>query len=397
MSNKKTNERKGKILVICNYYLPGYKSGGSLRTIVNMIERFKDKFDFSVITFNHDGDGIPYKTVKTNEWNDYEGIPVFYLSKDKITFSKIRELVIKCCPDSIYLNSSFSTLTLITLVLRKLKLIPYSPVILAPEGELSEGALQLKSAKKNVFINFAKLTQLYKDIIWKAAAEPEKQEVKKIDGGGGVIFIAPNMPPRYLFENYNQNSKPDKIVGEAKMVFLSRYMRKKNFNWLLDNLSGIKGNLLIDIFGPVEDSSYWEETKKAIVNLPQNIKVQYRGTLKHSEVGAKLFEYQFFILPTLGENFGHVFVEALAAGCPLIVSNRTPWRDLNEKKIGWDLPLEKPQQWVEVINCCINYNQAIYTVISSNARRFSEDWLMDPKIEGDTLKVLQYSLKSKIN
>jgi hypothetical protein len=90
MSNKKTNERKGKILVICNYYLPGYKSGGSLRTIVNMIERFKDKFDFSVITFNHDGDGIPYKTVKTNEWNDYEGIPVFYLSKDKITFSKIR-------------------------------------------------------------------------------------------------------------------------------------------------------------------------------------------------------------------------------------------------------------------------------------------------------------------
>ena len=53
-----------------------------------------------------------------------------------------------------------------------------------------------------------------------------------------------------------------------------------------------------------------------------------------------LFEYHFFILPTLGENFGHVFIEALAAGCPLIISNRTPWLELEKKGIGWDIPLE---------------------------------------------------------
>jgi len=397
MSTEKYNETKKRILVICNYYLPGYKSGGSLRTIVNTIERFKDKFDFSVITFDHDGDRIRYETVKINEWNNINGIQVFYLSKDKITFSELRKLILNSCADSIYLNSSFSTLSLMTLVLRKLKLIPYLPVILAPEGELAEGALQLKSAKKNVFIKFAKVTQLYKDIIWKATAEPEKQEIRKIKGSGGTILIAPNMPARHLFENYNQDSKPVKIVGEAKMVFLSRYMRTKNLKWLLENVSGVKGKLTIDIFGPIEDFTYWKESQKTIKKLPENIKVEYKGAVKHNEVVAKLFEYHFFILPTLGENFGHVFIEALSAGCPLVISDRTPWHNLEKKHIGWDLPLEKPHQWVEVVNECISYNQATYTISSSNARMFAKNWLEDPKVEEKTLEVLQYSLTNTLN
>jgi glycosyltransferase involved in cell wall biosynthesis len=46
-----------------------------------------------------------------------------------------------------------------------------------------------------------------------------------------------------------------------------------------------------------------------------------------------MFEYDFFVLPTIGENFGYVFLEALAAGCPLITSDRTPWTTL--RKTHW--------------------------------------------------------------
>ena len=46
------------------------------------------------------------------------------------------------------------------------------------------------------------------------------------------------------------------------------------------------------------------------------------------------------ILPTLGENFGHVIVEAWTAGCPVLVSDRTPWRQLASHGVGWDVALD---------------------------------------------------------
>ena len=386
--------KKPIILIFCNYYLPGYKSGGGMRSIVNMVARFKNQFEFRVITFDHDGDGKPYKNVKINDWNEIEGTPVYYLSKDKIKISKLRKLIEQVRPGSIYLNSVFSVLSIFVLTLRKLKLIPRTGIILAPEGELSEGALKLKATKKKAFTKFAKSSGLYRDLIWKTTAEPEKKEAERFKGRGGKIFIAPNLPARNFLEGYQQKLKPKKNIGEAKMVFLSRFMRKKNFKWLVDNLGNIEGKLKIDIIGPLEDEGYWNETQKSINKLPPNIKVEYKGHIENEMVQQKLFEYHFFVLPTLGENFGHVFIEALAAGCPLIISDRTPWINLERQGIGWDIPLEKPNEWQDKIRYCIKLDSVSYEEASKKSREFARQWAEDPAIIENTLTVLQNSLKT---
>lgn len=393
MNSDGISNGKKKILIICNYYLPGYKSGGGLRTLVHMVERFKDKFDFYVVTGDHDGDETPYTSVKINDWNEVEGARVFYLSKEQIKLSKLRELVNEVKPDSIYLNSVFSTLTIFLLINRRLKLIPPIEVILAPEGELSDGALQLKATKKRAFIKFAKGTGLYRNLIWKTTAEPEKAETERFKGSGGKVYIAPNVPSRHLLKDYNQELKPQKTIGNAKMIFLSRFMRKKNFKWLVDNLKGIEGTVEIDVYGPLEDEEYWRETQVSIEKLPKNIQVNYKGHIEYDAVGSKLFEYHFFVLPTVGENFGHVFIEALSAGCPLIISDRTPWVDLEKEGIGWDIPLESPEKWNEIFNYCIKLDQLTYRKLSENSRHYANQWLSNPKVEEDTLKVLQFSLE----
>lgn len=395
MSEKNGSPKKPCILIICNYYLPGYKSGGGLRTLVHMVERFHDRFDFRIITRDNDGDNLSYTTVKINDWNTVEGAQVFYLSKDNVNISKLRELISEVKPDSIYLNSVFSTLTIFCLTLRKLKLIPKIKTILAPEGELSDGALKFKSYKKKPFVALAKGAGLYQNLIWKATADLEKQETERFKGRGGKIFVAPNLPSGELLSDYRQDLKPKKNAGEVKMIFLSRYMRKKNFKWLVDNLINFEGRLTIDIYGPIEDAPYWEETKTAISKLPPNVTVEYKGLLEYEKVSKKLFEYHFFVLPTVGENFGHVFVEALAAGCPLLISDCTPWLNLEEKNVGWDLPLENPAKWLEMLTYCINLDQVSYSSLSENARNFAARWLLDPKVEEDTLTVLDYSLTSK--
>lgn len=70
------------------------------------------------------------------------------------------------------------------------------------------------------------------------------------------------------------------------------------------------------------------------------------------QVPDKLAEYDLFFLPTLGENFGHVIAEALSSGLPVLISDTTPWRDLAEKSLGWDIPLNEVDRFAECIEAC---------------------------------------------
>jgi len=199
-----------------------------------------------------------------------------------------------------------------------------------------------------------------------------------------------------ILEDFEPSVKPEKKAGQAKMVFLSRFMRKKNFNWLLDHLHDVKGDLSIDIYGPIEDADYWQKCQEIINTLPANIKIEPRGPVAHEGAANTLAKYHFFVLPTLGENFGHIFVEALAAGCPLIISDRTPWRNLEEQGIGWDMPLEEPESWLNVINNCLEMNNTDYSEMSQRARKFAVDWLSDPAHEKANREVLEFALAQAV-
>ena len=389
---------KPVILIICDYYLPGFESGGALRTLVNMVDRLGDRFDFRIVTRDHDGplDRTPYTNVKIGEWNRVGNADVFYLSRDHIHGKRLTELIVEVTPDAIYLNSFFSRLTVLVLTLRKLRRIKPLPVILAPEGEFSPGALKLKAPKKQLYIRAAKLLLLFNDLSWKAACDTESNEIQNVLGKGIDIRVAPNMPPRMIYAEFDQAAKPAKASGQARLVFLSRFMRKKNFNWLLEPLRSVTGDVSIDIYGTLEDEDYWTECRRIADTLPANITIEAKGPVRHEKVAATLSKYHFFILPTLGENFGHVFIEALASGCPLIISDTTPWRNLADSGIGWDLPLDAADKWIAVLNECARMGNDEYQKRSANARAFAVDWLSNPEIERSNIEVLNSALDQEV-
>jgi glycosyltransferase involved in cell wall biosynthesis len=386
---------KKKILVFCDYYLPGYKCGGGMRTIANMVDRLGDRYDFFVVARDHDGprDLIPYESVDFNNWNQIGNANVYYVPKNKINFVSFRKFISDVEPGAIYLNSIFGKPTRVILLLKKLGLITQK-VILAPEGELSLGAIANKPIKKKTFLAANRIARLYDAIIWKVCSEMEKDEVELLKGIGGEIFIAPNMSPSIILPNYQQAKKPKKNSGELKLVFLSRFARKKNFKWFLENISKVIGKLEVDIIAPIEDEDYWQECLEVIATLPKNIKITHVGSVPYEHALEKLIGYHFFLLPTLGENFGHVFIEGLSAGCPIIASDRTPWLNLKEKGIGWDLPLENPELWLNTINYCINMNQDEYSKLSIQSRSYALNWLSDSSHEKATENVLKSALKT---
>jgi glycosyltransferase involved in cell wall biosynthesis len=383
-------KKKKRILIFSQYYLPGYKSGGGMRTIVNIVANLKDRFDFFIITSDHDGpsDRTPYKNVKLNDWNEVEGAQVFYLSGIRTVYSKIPELIRAVGPDIIYSNSYFSIFNIYLLILNRLNKFKGITYLISPCGELSDGALKLSYYKKKVFIFAAKLLGLHRNIFWKATTELEKREIERLGIETGRIYIAPDLTARPASLK-GEHRKLEKKEGSVKFVFLSRFSRKKNFKYFLEKLLQAKGNIEVDIYAPVDDEKYWNECAEMIEKMPPHIRVQKKPPVPHPEVHAVLGRYHFFVLPTLGENFGHVFLEALAAGCPILISDRTPWRGLAEKKIGRDLPLEDDTSWEKAIAECVSMPQEEYDLWSANARKFALKWLEENDADKLTLELLE--------
>ena len=169
----------------------------------------------------------------------------------------------------------------------------------------------------------------------------------------------------------------------------------KNLLFALEMLRDLKGHVELDIFGPIDDQEYWKDCQKQFGSLPTNIVVRYRGMVPRQLVSTVALDYDFFLLPTLGENFGYVILEAMAAGCPVIVSDQTPWRHLAEQKVGWALPLDEIRLWRSVLQQCVDMEPEAYATLSLRARAFVEEWATATNRGDETVQLFRRALERK--
>ncbi|MHC1729251.1 MAG: glycosyltransferase [Syntrophobacteraceae bacterium] len=351
--------RSPTILTFSPFYLPGFKAGGPIRTIANMVYHLGEEFRFKIFTSDRDWlDTQHYSGISVNEWIRAGKAEIYYCSVERLSLFTVLKILSETQYDILYLTSFFSPkFSILPLLLRRLKLVPEKPTILAPRGELGESALKLKSTRKQLYLWAAGLINFCFGITWHASTFHEKQDI--IDNVGNAsrfitteqILIAEDLPAIH-------RDPPEIIIskqhGRLNIVFLSRICRMKNLGLALDVLSKVKSSIVFHIYGPIDDPDYWEHCQRMLHHLPENVKAEYRGIVKNAEVVEVIGQYDLFFLPTLGENFGHVIWEAMLAGCPVLISDRTPWSGLRELGAGWDLPLSETDGFREIIENCAN-------------------------------------------
>ena len=159
-----------------------------------------------------------------------------------------------------------------------------------------------------------------------------------------------------------------KTRDEARIVFVSRLVRKKNLDFAIQLLAHAEGRILFDIYGPREDPRYWDECAALMETLPANVTTAYRGDVAPAAVSELFTQYDLLLFPTLSENFGYVILEALTGGCPVLISDTTPWRNLAEHMAGWDLPLTEPQRFVTMLQQVVGMDHAEHRRWSEGAR-----------------------------
>ncbi len=342
---------KPKILTFVSYYLPGYKAGGPLRTIANMVEHLSDDFEFWIVTRDRDlGDTELYADVMVSQWNDMQGAKVFYLSTENQTLKGITDVINTTPHDLIYLNSFFDPLfTLKPLLARRFGRVKDVPVVLAPRGEFSISALRLKRFKKRVYIQVAKWLGLYDSIYWHASSVHEAEDIKReFAVKDDSIVTALDLPAKLSQDNFadNQLSAESDVF---RVVFLSRISPMKNLDYALRVLKSVTAQVKFDIYGPIEDKTYWELCEELIRLVPTNIDVSYCNSVQPDDVAKIFSQYDLFLFPTRGENYGHVIAESLSVGTPVLISDQTPWRNLESDGLGWDISLDDVNGFKTVI------------------------------------------------
>lgn len=344
-----------------------------MRTLQAMVEKLSTTCQFKILTFDRDdGDRAPFAGIRRNEWNEVGQAQVRYLSPGWAAPVSLVSLLRHTDFDILYLNSFFDPVfSLAPLLARRCKLIPAKPVVIAPRGEFSSGALAQKPLKKAIFLRLARLLDFYKNTILHASTEIEKREIQRAlrsEGNGKALMIriALNMTLHRAGQPHLQ--RPAKQAGRLKAVFISHVAPKKNLLAAIEIIAVVEGSVSFDIYGPIGDLPYWEKCQRAMKRCGTAVHINYKGVLAHEHVLETLAHYDVLLLPTLGENFGHVILEALLAGCPVVTSDQTPWRGLGEKKAGWDLPLQAPKRFVEVLQRITEMDEAEHQTWRQGAR-----------------------------
>lgn len=362
--------KKKNIAVLIDWYLPGNKAGGPVKSVYSMLSLLKEEYNFHVITTNRDlGSAKPYPNVIPDTWQSYDQIPVYYFSKENLKSKKIIEVIKSVNPDIVYLNSFWSYFfSLLPLRAEKSGKLTCE-VVLAPRGMLGKGALSIKPLKKKIFLSLLKFVNLHSKVVFHATTGDEEKEIKGFFKKANVRVAA------------NINSTPilksrsiTKQKGMVKFFYLSRIAKVKNLHYALEILKEmpLQINVTYDIYGSMEDKAYWHECEKLIKQLPASVKVNYKGELSFEEVQPVISQYHFLLMPTLNENFGHSIAETLRSACPVIISDQTPWNGINKANGGYALDLKSKSKFKEVVLKAVNMDEDEYASMSQNCINFMQ-------------------------
>jgi glycosyltransferase involved in cell wall biosynthesis len=327
------------ILVLLGVFMPGVEATGPNQSLIATARALSDRYRFRAI-------GLAAPGEETGHWAPLEGIERLALPLRQQRVPGLGAAIRSTPHDVVMTNGFFDhTLTIPTVLRRRLGRLPDRPLMIAPRGEFSPEALALNAPRKRAYLSMARRLGLFRGVAIQATNDLEAQRARAALGPAPRIFVTPNirqlppLPPH----------RPRQAGEPLRIAFVGRISPMKNLDYALSRLGEAGVAARFDVYGPPDDPAYSAACRRQAEALPGHIQVRWHGAIPNSEIVDALAGQDMLLLPTRGENFGHAIVEALAAGTPVLISDETPWRGLPAVGAGWDLPLSQPEAFVAAL------------------------------------------------
>ncbi len=216
------------------------------------------------------------------------------------------------------------------------------PLIVSPRGMMSTWAWHHHHTRKQVARALIHPRAFERAAGWHATSNEEAEDVRQL-GFNQPVCVAPN--------GVDEPAKTDVIAGtrywrqvcpevatRPTALFYGRFHQKKRVVELIDLwLARAPAEWLLLLVGLPEEYTPEQLERYAQQQSAGGRVRAYSGAGLPAPYGVA----SLFLLPSHNENFGLTVAEAMAHGVPVLVTDTTPWRMLNERQIGWCVPWEQ--------------------------------------------------------
>ncbi|MDB4988124.1 MAG: hypothetical protein JWN04_3302 [Myxococcaceae bacterium] len=212
------------------------------------------------------------------------------------------------------------------------------PYIYMPQGMLDPWSLAQKRLKKRLYMMLRLRANLEGATAIAVTAGPERDLIKPL-GLPNKFVVEPLGVDLSEFQTLPERGwlrgRYPTLAGRPIVLFLGRLHHKKGLDLLLPAFAkaDTKGAALV-LAGPCDDS-YRAELQSEVARHGLEDRVIFTGLLRDIERVQAYVDSDLFVLPSYQENFGIAVVEAAAAGCPVLISDRVNiWEDIRNAGVG---------------------------------------------------------------
>lgn len=312
-----------KILHVVPSYLPAVRYGGPIHSVHGLCKALAAcGHDVEVFTTNVDGRGV--SNVPLDVPVDLDGVKVWYfpvLMFRRLYWSPAMTAALRRHVgrfDVVHTHSVFLWPTWAAARIARRRHVPY---VLAPRGMLVEDLIR----RKNRWIKLLWIALIERGNLANAAlihftSRVEAEEAASLGLPMRKSCIIPNgvdLPD--IAGRFQGDLSGRAAAGEKpSLLFLGRINWKKGLDRLIKALPEIPECRLV-VAGNDEEH-YQAELEALAVRARVRERISFVGPVYGKDKLALFHQAILLVLPSYSENFGNVALEAMAAGCPVVVT-----------------------------------------------------------------------------
>ena len=312
--------RKLNILHVIPSYYPATRYGGPIRSVHALCAALVQQgHRVHVYTTNVDGRGI--SDVPIAQPVDMDGVQVSYFGVPALRrlywsptlARRLKESIHDF--DIVHLHSVFLWPTWAAARAAYAARVPY---VVSPRGQLVRELIRRKSRwLKTAWIALIERRTLARAAALHVTADLEGQDVTALKLNLSKMVCIPNgvsWPAQH--EGFELKRFP--LIRSPYALYLGRINWKKGLDrlvrawqWVPDLTLIIAGN---------DDEGYRKDLEALVLELGVADRVRFVGPVSDANKWAVYEHAEMFVLPSYSENFGNVVAEAMAMGCPVVVT-----------------------------------------------------------------------------
>ncbi len=316
-----------KILHVVPTYLPAVRYGGPIYSVHGLCRSLAEAgHEIHVFTTNVDGPSA--SPVPLERPVDRDGVKVWYFPSSflrRLYYSPSMGRALRERTGSfeiVHNHSVFLWPTWEAARQCRRKKIPYA---VSPRGMLVRELIRKKNpALKNGWIFLAEKNNLENASVIHLTSEEEKKEILKFGFKLRRLAVVPNgvdIPAEKSAakDGLSPNVKRVLEAGTPYILFLGRINWKKGLDRLVEAMKRIPGDARLVIAGNDEEG-YAKKIEKLAAGFGVAARINFTGPVYGADKQALYENAECFVLPSVSENFGNSVIEAMASGCPAVVT-----------------------------------------------------------------------------